>query len=326
MSDTLIDILARDYGLDTAEATELLEALGRRLREQAETGDSVDLPHVGTIKKKNDHLTLAPREDVLDALARRHGDLTKLQWSVPEPPASEDTPAEAEAATGLEFAPTPSDSSSPETVTTEPASSSQPEDAAESSLPPSPRRSHRRSSEPQSESSARVWWAVLLALVLVLAGALLTFIFVYDGSVANLPFSVPGITEQTTPQETPPSASSDTTQALLPADPSTADTAATTTADDPAAASPAIDVTAGGWTIIVGAYPSRAEADSMLDVFQSRLTDVQAPIDTLTATAEASRFRFRVAVGQYETQADANAARRSLGDQLPGDAWILRLQ
>ncbi|NBC16307.1 MAG: hypothetical protein GVY18_03205 [Bacteroidetes bacterium] len=327
MSDSLIDILARDYGLDADEAADLLETLGRRLREQAEAGETVVLPHVGAIENVNDQLTLAPREDVLDALTRRHGDLTEIQLSVPAPPAVEEGSAEAESATGLEFAPTPSGPSTPEAPPAEPSSPPEPEAAetAEPALPPSPRRSHQRAPEPRPAGDGRIWWAVLLVLALLIVGATLTFIFVYDGSLANLPFAVPGVTEQTASQDPAPSAAPDTTQALLPVDPATADTATATT-DEPASAPPAIEAAAGGWTIIVGAFPSRAEADSMLGVFRSRLADTQAPVDTLTAPAEATRFRFRVAVGQYETQADANAARRTLGDQLPGDAWILRLQ
>jgi cell division protein FtsN len=162
----------------------------------------------------------------------------------------------------------------------------------------------------------------LIILLVLVAGAALTFYLVYEGSIANLPFNVPGVAEPQTATEDAAPMPADTTANVLPLSPDTADSAvATDTTVGPAG----LDRTAGGWTIIVGAYPTRPEADSMLAVFRQRLDDATAPVDTLTAT-DATRFRFRIAVGQYDTQTEAVSARQTLGEQLPADAWILRLQ
>lgn len=274
----------------------------------------------------------------MQALQQRHGDLAPITMDVPASAADDDASSEeASERQAIAFAPTPPAPAetpeqgppprSPSEASTESAATAPSEEAVadvseEDLAAASGSKQDRRPSAPSR--GRRILVGVLVAFVLLVASAALAFFLVYDGELANLPFTVPGITWERT-ATTPPAAPPDTSSAVIPVEPSPVDTAAAAT--DTTSPPPSLSITPsdGGWTIIVGAYQTRPEADSLLTVFRNRFSDETLPVDVLTAEGT-TRFRHRIAVGQYDSQEAAVAARTSLGGQLPPDAWILRLQ
>lgn len=337
MPDPLIDTIARELGIDADKAAEMLQTFGRQCREQAEAGLPTPLPHVGELRRKNRTVTFVPAEALIEALHQRHSDLEPIALSVPAPPTSdaEATSEDTADPQAIAFAPTPpapdetQEESPPPASPTETSPEAPAEEAVvdtpEEDLPTAPRTQQDRHPSSMPRRGRRVLVGVLVALVLLVATAALAFFLVYDGDVANLPFAVPGITVEQTATTTP-EAPPDTSSTVIPVAPSVADTASTATDATSAPPSPSIVPSDGGWTIIVGAYQTRPEADSLLTVFRNRLSDETLPVDILTADEGTTRFRHRIAVGQYDSQDAANTARSNLGDQLPSDAWILRLQ
>lgn len=77
------------------------------------------------------------------------------------------------------------------------------------------------------------------------------------------------------------------------------------------------------WTIIVGSATSSDDARDLAQTFRTMFKGAQ-PIHIVTGTHE-GEVRYRVGIGRFDTQGDAESARDRLGNQLPSDAWPLRI-
>lgn len=97
----------------------------------------------------------------------------------------------------------------------------------------------------------------------------------------------------------------------------------TTDPDGDSPSEPAgIDIARGGYTWIVGSYAaSRAAADSVARAY--RAEGFQA--DVLSARVD-GRLLHRVAVGQFETRAQALAARETLPPEASRNVWLYRIR
>ena len=86
-----------------------------------------------------------------------------------------------------------------------------------------------------------------------------------------------------------------------------------------------INVANGGWTVIVSSEEQRAAAEQIADDFAQDLGALRFPIDILT-TNQFETTRYRVAIGQFGTRNEALAFLNRSGSDLPGDAWLLRIE
>ena len=90
------------------------------------------------------------------------------------------------------------------------------------------------------------------------------------------------------------------------------------------ATAPPIQVSQGGFTVVVTSKETLGEAESFADIFIQQFAGQQVPIDVLRA----DRFsppRYRVGIGQFSSNdAALNFLRSNAGD-FPRDAWVLEL-
>ncbi|MFQ5570856.1 MAG: SPOR domain-containing protein, partial [Rhodothermales bacterium] len=94
----------------------------------------------------------------------------------------------------------------------------------------------------------------------------------------------------------------------------------TETPDAPAIIDPAID----GYTIVVYSSTTLSDAEAAADRYRQRLDDPTVAIGVLAQTSEGIT-RYRLGVGQTASDAEAFALKRRLGDALPSDAWVIRI-
>ena len=81
----------------------------------------------------------------------------------------------------------------------------------------------------------------------------------------------------------------------------------------------------GGFTWVVASRRDRALAEQAAARFRERLGGQLVPVGVVGGTS-GGQSRYRVGIGQVPDAAAANALRQRLGDVLPSDAWLLRLQ
>lgn len=85
-----------------------------------------------------------------------------------------------------------------------------------------------------------------------------------------------------------------------------------------------IDLSAGGWSIIVSSKPTRAEAETIAAGIAEGLGESSHAVDVIASTVN-GQTRYRVAVGQFRTSTQTTREIRRLGDQLPDGSWALPL-
>lgn len=314
MADPIADRIAQLLGIEPERAARTVQMLVRLIKVQTRRDGRVRVPHLGVFAHTDDGLAFEPDAALADAVNHRFSglepvglgdDVDGTAWpSVLLPAPASDAEAVPKA-----VAPSPAADT--------PVVSSPRRRTRESDAPPSTR------SAPLEPASASRRWAIAIGLLfLVGLAALILFFAVFDGSAERISTFFGGealVADTLAPGE----AASGT---AVPADSLAADSTAidsTTALAAPNAASgnPRIDPAQGGWTLVTGAFPSEEEARAQAARIGQALRD--EPVDILIAPR--TRFRYRVVVGQYESQLDAEAARRNLGDVLPADAWTLRL-
>ena len=124
--------------------------------------------------------------------------------------------------------------------------------------------------------------------------------------------------------EAPPA----TTEPAAPAEETVDDPAEAGEAAAPETAAPAatdadeapIDISAGGWTIVVGSAQTREDAERLADRYAEAGLDVAIVYGTFNGVT-----RYRIAVEQFESEAAASEYLRDAPDALPSDAWRLPL-
>ena len=178
--------------------------------------------------------------------------------------------------------------------------------------PKAPRRPpaapHRRRQASDSEPKRLIY--VALGIIAILAGAF----FAYQ-------MLKPGAPEPVPPPLTTTSPSEDTTQAATLPPPDTTQAPAEAQPEVPPQRSlGGIDRSAGGWTVIVASETSREAAEEAAQPY----LDLGLPVDVLRGVS-GGVTRYRVGVGQFASQAEAEAAIERLRDRLPPGAWPLRI-
>jgi len=167
-----------------------------------------------------------------------------------------------------------------------------------------PRTSVRR------ERASRTGFFILIGVLAVLIGAFFAYQMLKPG--AEEP-ETPALSEDMPPVDT--SAAS----ALPPADSARAEAPAEP--EHPVRRTlGGIDRNAGGWTVIVASETTPKAAEAAAQPY----LDLDLPVDVLRGVSKGVT-RYRVGVGQFTSQAEAEAAMRRLGDRLPPGAWPLRI-
>lgn len=210
--------------------------------------------------------------------------------------------------------------------------------AAAAAAPPRSRNpyAYREERRKAQSKSSMPWIAAAIAAIVIVGGG-----FAYWQGL--LPFG--GGSDTTTPPENitavtpvdPPE--SNAGQPIESIDPApaaagnTPESGAATTPDPITPVTPApapvtrigIDRARGGWTIVVTSKEARTDAERIADDFAQKFGSSQFPVDILTTNQFAST-RYRVGVGQFSTRGEATNFLNRSGTDLPGDAWLLRIE
>ncbi len=193
----------------------------------------------------------------------------------------------------------------------------------------------------QKASGGFPWVALLLGAIVIFGGAGVSYWQGWLPFGGNTPETPRNVT--TTPPVVPPA--QDPQQATDPATNPTTDPASaaatdgTNTAEDPQLTTPQvtappsqpvvqrlnIDRTKGGFTIIVSSEEQRASAEQIADDFAENLDGLRLPIDILV-TNDFANTRYRIGVGQFATRNEARAFLNRSASELPGDAWLLKIE
>ena len=191
----------------------------------------------------------------------------------------------------------------------------------------------------KKSTSSMPWIAGIVAAVLILGGGLAWW-------QGWLPFDLGGSTPtppqqnvtSATPIETPAEQGNTLSEtpvtdpgAEIPA--TTPETNPATTPDPtppvvqptPAPQRLAFNTAIGGWTVVVTSKEQRVEAEQIADNFAQIFSGSQVPVDILT-TNDFERTRYRVGIGQFSSRSEANNFLNRSGSDLPGDAWLLRIE
>ena len=218
-----------------------------------------------------------------------------------------------------------------------------PEEATIAVPPPPPKTRNpyayrEELSKKKKGTSAMPWIAGIVAAVLLVGGG----VAFWQGW---LPFGMAGGTATPPPQNvttTPPIETPDPGTSVAvdpvptPGTETTANTTETPTAETPPTTPPVvqpapvaqrltINTAQGGWTIVVTSKEQRVEAEQIADNFAQIFSGSQLPIDILS-TNDFARTRYRVGIGQFSSRTEANNFLNRSGSDLPGDAWLLRIE
>lgn len=80
----------------------------------------------------------------------------------------------------------------------------------------------------------------------------------------------------------------------------------------------------GGWAIAVAARSNQDEAEAVRQTFRARFQDEGLPVEVYEAVVDRETW-YRVAVGRFADEQDATTAMQRYADQLPEDAWVVRV-
>lgn len=361
MEESIVTHLALRLGVDPHEAEEAYWTLTKRVLDHLHAGHSYHVPMLGTFKMIDATVTFTPNAALAEAVNHRFAGMeTIVVGETAAPETTEEAvpstpPAVAEAAPPAAEA--PAEAASEETVEAPQEAAPEP---PKSPVPPTPvptpappeqslkrtRRSPRRIQRtvPEKNGSKAGLWLLLVAALLFAAGAI-TFFTVFDGSMENVrawagnsPVESPPPSAAESPAPTDPVAAASTSAVPDSATGAATDTLGTATADTARTAteaietdaplpvaSPQIDPLEGGWTLVVGAFETNADAEVLRDNIRARMGDEPYPVDIVPA-APGARFRYRICVGQFASSDEAHTTLRSLSGVLPSDAWVLRLE
>lgn len=188
--------------------------------------------------------------------------------------------------------------------------------------PPPPMVVQRRAEPKKRKQRNPVSLYVIIALIVFAALASLYFFYLRPRLEATTPrtTATPTVIEPPPPVEEP--VITDSTLTTVPPDNTVAPpTPATPPLEDPLMSSQPIDPAAGGFTWAMGSYPSEAPANEAA----ARYRRAGFRSSVLPGTAQ-GRQVFRVGVGQFATQAEAEAARDLLPETpAPGGPYVRRI-
>ena len=191
-------------------------------------------------------------------------------------------------------------------------------------LPPKPhlpRQVHTRE-EPRRRSV--LLWILLVAAVIVIGSGL--YYFFGPPSQTTTSDTPPTAAEQTPPPaaDTLEDASADTTgEITTPVEEPPATSLQETPAETPSALR--IDVSRGGYTLVVGSSTQRATAETLAERFRQRFSGQSLPVDVLVGETTDGVTRYRVVVGQVETSQEAVALKNRHAANLPEGTWAINI-
>ncbi len=190
-------------------------------------------------------------------------------------------------------------------------------------LPPKPhlpRQVHTRE-EPRRRSV--LLWILLVAAVIVIGSGL--YYFFGPPSQTTTSDTPPTAAEQTPPPaaDTLEDASADTTgEITTPVEEPPATSLQETPAETPSALR--IDVSRGGYTLVVGSSTQQAVAEAQAERFRQSFSGQSLPVDVLAGESDGVT-RYRVVVGQVETSEEAVALKNRHAARLPEDTWTTNI-
>jgi hypothetical protein len=329
MSVPLHEQLADELGVTPEAAHSALQDYLEDVRAQAESGDVVDIPGLGTVSVDDGALTLTPTDALQETVNYRNAHLETL--TVAEaPPASEPDPAEEATSMQDEVAapaadevgepanePTADDDVVPDLSddwTTD--LDDEPVDDAAPTEQPAP------STDQEGATTGQI--AGLIAAVALLFVAL-GYLVTSQGLLPGLgPGSETAATGPSAPETTATQAPSASEPG--PASPDSADPASSpSTEAAPPIESQSIDRARGGWTIVVASRTRPGEAKAVLNTYRERFSGEGLPTDILTGET-GGQLRYRISVGQYDSRQAAMTASQQLSGRIPDDAWPLEIQ
>ena len=319
-------LISSFLGLDTSETPaepEVVDFAGNGAESEAEIKSADDVVHDDAQDSSTDSSDTAKTTDISDESATETiKDLDDVGTDIPEPESSTDSqpPVEsAEVDAEVKSAGPPAD--------TEKVSVVVPVD--ENAEPVVAKGKPRRSP-----------WVYALPLV-ALAFAVLAVIWAQTRSTTPRP------TPQSVEQDAAIAETDDNTTETSGVDDATDDPASEATITDDQATPPVvtdtgqvldpnssdpgerwgrgeINLSEGGFTIVVSSNPTLSEAVSVARDFARELDNTPVPVDILETHVD-GQTRYRVAVGQYRRSEVAQRDIDFLGDRLPSGSWTLRL-
>ena len=210
----------------------------------------------------------------------------------------------------------------------------QAEEQAAAAPPPRNRNPYAYREQRKKSTSAFPWVAAVIAAVLIIGGGTAYFMgWLPFGSADTPPQNISSVAPGEGPEETPGTElttpvdpAPNTTENTLPPE-TGAETPATTPEPLPEPTIQRVDIdrSRGGWTVVVTSKEDRFEAEEIADNFAQKLSGSLFPIGILT-TNDFANIRYRVGVGQFSTREEARAFITRSGSDLPGDAWLLRIE
>lgn len=183
--------------------------------------------------------------------------------------------------------------------------------------------------EDRERSRTGLWLTLALVLIVVLVGG---YFAVQSLQEDTAPAEPPTVVQNEAPSEQAPAGETTAPAAEPEEEPAPAQTDESPPQDEAVEAPPEesapppdreIDRAAGGWTIIVASTTSEAEAQRELEQYRGAL-DGSVPVSVIETTSNGTT-RYRVGVGQFDARSGALNLQEELGDQIPSDAWTLRL-
>ena len=196
-------------------------------------------------------------------------------------------------------------------------------------LPPKPRFPRQVHTREEPRRRSVLPWILLVAAFIVIGSGL--YFFFGPPSQTTTSDTPPTAAEQTPPLEAtepaPPAAdtledaSTDTTgEITTPVAPATPPQE--TPAETPSALR--IDVSRGGYTLVVGSSTQQAIAEALAERFRQRFSGQSLPVDVLVGESDGVT-RYRVVVGQVETSEEAVALKNRHAANLPEGTWPINI-
>jgi len=191
-------------------------------------------------------------------------------------------------------------------------------------LPPKPYLPQQVHTRQEPRRRSVLPWILLIAAVIVIGGGLYYF------------FGLPSQTSDTPPIAAEQTPSPEATEPALAAADTLKDASADTTSEittpvatppqeTPAEAPLRIDVSRGGYTLVVGSSTQRATAEAQAERFRQRFSGQSLAVDVLVGETTDGVTRYRVVVGQVETIEEAVALKNRHAANLPEGTWATNI-
>lgn len=300
MASSILPLLADRLDVSDEDARALLRTLVRELRTHAAT-DEVRLSGLGTFSEAPDGtLQFTPAPSL-----QRHVNASYEGLS-PEAVGALETTEAAETRTPHADASVPSPDASSSASDPDPAASGEPTAPKDAPDRASPERVSPRPNASERRSPVRAVWGAALAMLLLAAAGWL--MYSEPGLLgASSPPASPAVSSAPPPDtasenESPSAAPPDRSPSSRPGSPSS-------TARDSA-------TTPSRWAIVVASHTARTAALETAHSYRTRFDTVKVVAGTVDG-----QTWYRVAVGQYDSEPQAEQALARAESTLPTDAW-----